>query len=288
MMKNNHTFKRVAVAAVALTLGMGMAFAQNAAETYEVKAGDTLYGISQRYGISVESLKASNPAVGEDNVISIGQLLVIPTAQGTTTTTTRTVSTPATEYTTTTTTTIETRYDVDNTTFLKGDMVVNLGVGVGSVRKRGEYCDRDLATFTQQLSVDYCFDDDVLGGSAMGVGLMVNNGFGGKYKHNGYDFRREDLSVLTTLSLHHQFAENLDTYAKVGMGVSVLTDESESKTYEATYANPAFSIAFLVGARYYVGSQWGIYVEAGLPNAAYNKKFGSSFSYLSGGLSYRF
>ena len=43
---------------------------------YYVKKGDSLYGIANKYGVSVESLKSANGLSG--NLINIGQTLIIP------------------------------------------------------------------------------------------------------------------------------------------------------------------------------------------------------------------
>lgn len=51
-------------------------------QTYIVQAGDTLYGISKQFGISVEDIKLSNNL--SDNTIVVGQSLLIPSV-GTTT-----------------------------------------------------------------------------------------------------------------------------------------------------------------------------------------------------------
>ena len=48
-------------------------------DLYIVKAGDTLYGIASRYGISVDELKSYNNLTS--NSLSIGQQLYIPTGQ---------------------------------------------------------------------------------------------------------------------------------------------------------------------------------------------------------------
>lgn len=44
--------------------------------TYEIEKGDTLFGISQKYGVSVESLKVANGFSDDD--IYAGEKLVIP------------------------------------------------------------------------------------------------------------------------------------------------------------------------------------------------------------------
>ena len=49
-------------------------------QTYTVKKGDTLYGISNQYGVSVSELAKLNNIQGSN--LSIGQVLKIPTASG--------------------------------------------------------------------------------------------------------------------------------------------------------------------------------------------------------------
>lgn len=46
-------------------------------KTYKVKSGDTLWGIAQKYGITVEALKAANPKV-DPKAMRVGTILVIP------------------------------------------------------------------------------------------------------------------------------------------------------------------------------------------------------------------
>ena len=53
----------------------------NPTNTYTVKSGDSLYSIAKRYGISVDALKSANGKTS--NLLSIGEVLVIPTTTGT-------------------------------------------------------------------------------------------------------------------------------------------------------------------------------------------------------------
>ena len=50
-------------------------------ENYIVKAGDTLYGISNQFGVSVTELAELNGIKGSN--LSIGQVLKIPSSSGT-------------------------------------------------------------------------------------------------------------------------------------------------------------------------------------------------------------
>ena len=57
--------------------------------TYTVQAGDTLYSIAQRYNTTVDAIKSLNNLTS--NTLSIGQILQIPTTNGSTSTITYTV-----------------------------------------------------------------------------------------------------------------------------------------------------------------------------------------------------
>ena len=57
--------------------------------TYTVQAGDTLYAIARRYNTTVDAIKAANNLTSD--ILSIGQVLVIPTSEEETPTTTYTV-----------------------------------------------------------------------------------------------------------------------------------------------------------------------------------------------------
>lgn len=50
-------------------------------QTYIVQRGDTLYGISSQFGVSIEDIKLENGL--NDNVIFVGQVLMIPTVSTT-------------------------------------------------------------------------------------------------------------------------------------------------------------------------------------------------------------
>ena len=49
-------------------------------QVYVIKAGDTLWKMAKRFGITLEELLAANPSIKNPNKISIGQQIVIPLA----------------------------------------------------------------------------------------------------------------------------------------------------------------------------------------------------------------
>ena len=50
--------------------------------TYTVQSGDTLSGIAQNYGVSLDALLAANPQIENPNIIFRGQVLTIPQENG--------------------------------------------------------------------------------------------------------------------------------------------------------------------------------------------------------------
>lgn len=75
-LKNN--WEELAEAAVkAITEYVGGTYVpKNSDDYYTVKSGDTLWGISKKFGVSVNDLKTANNL--KNNTLSIGQLLFIP------------------------------------------------------------------------------------------------------------------------------------------------------------------------------------------------------------------
>ena len=50
-------------------------------QTYIVQSGDTLYGISKQFGVSVEEIKAENNL--SSDFLTVGRVLLIPTVETT-------------------------------------------------------------------------------------------------------------------------------------------------------------------------------------------------------------
>lgn len=51
---------------------------QPAQKTYTVRSGDTLSGIAQKFGVSLQALRDANPQINDPSLIYVGQLLTIP------------------------------------------------------------------------------------------------------------------------------------------------------------------------------------------------------------------
>lgn len=257
-------------------------------------------------------------------------------------------------------------------TFDKGDMVVDLGIGIGAVEgveAQGDdafsliFKDRTNATFTQRLQFEYGLkniDDWVIG-----IGAIIDNSYGGDfnafmigtydYKYTSTMFKRtasatgnryrweqtnstvhhregygtakatlnyDMVSIMVKGTVHHQFIDNLDTYAGIALGVGINNtivsnrhDEdgfssasmtvdynNTSDLYQAQYSyndlahakwsetkktKAQFAMGLYVGARYYFNEHWGVNAEFGLNSASWYAGYGS-YSILNVGASYKF
>ena len=64
---------------IASVVCLAIALSAGAQVRHEVKPGETLYGISNRYGVTINDIQKSNPGLGES--LMSGQVIVIPTVQ---------------------------------------------------------------------------------------------------------------------------------------------------------------------------------------------------------------
>jgi murein DD-endopeptidase MepM/ murein hydrolase activator NlpD len=76
-------FRCLLAASLLLSLRAPLARAQTGGPQYIVQPGDTLFGIAQQFGVTLEALRAANPAV-DPAALAVGQALVIPGFEGVT------------------------------------------------------------------------------------------------------------------------------------------------------------------------------------------------------------
>lgn len=145
------------------------------------------------------------------------------------------------------------------TDFKKGQIIGNLGIGVGTHRLNGN----GGGTFTQKASFEYGLGQ-IAKNVSLGVGFAIANSYGDKTEttlYGTYDYyvnttmyhyhknsagrwttesyagakihrqgvgtvdasvASDDIKLMPTLSLHYKFSSKLEAYATIGAGVSVL------------------------------------------------------------------
>lgn len=163
--------------------------------------------------------------------------------------------------------------NAQNTTFMEGDKVLNLGLGIGSTLYTGNAYGSTVPPLSASIEfsvVDELFDEN----SSIGVGGYL--GYAG-YNYNviGTDYGFNNIILGGRGALHYQFIDNLDTYAGLLLGYRVVNWNSNDQFGSA--ASGGFISAFYVGGRYYFSE-----------NLAGMLELGYGIAYLNIGVALRF
>lgn len=141
--------------------------------------------------------------------------------------------------------------------FAKGDKVVNLGIGFGSVLYTGTY----YSTVIPPVSVSFekGINDDILGGAVIGIGGYLGiSSYKWEYPYNymgaTWGYKYTNIILGARGSVHYPFVEKLDTYAGLMLGYNISTSKEygtidPNYNYNESYGG--FTYAFYVGGRYY-------------------------------------
>ena len=156
-------------------------------------------------------------------------------------------------------------------TFKKGESVLNLGIGLGSSYYSGFYTSRAPAI---SASYEVGVVDGVLEKGSIGVGGYVGYASG---KYSNY-WKTSNFLIGARGSFHYPLVDKLDTYTGLLLGYNVYS----TKYYDAYYGGASASasspaLAWFAGARYYFSDNF-----AGMAEIGYG------IAYLTLGVSLKF
>jgi hypothetical protein len=156
--------------------------------------------------------------------------------------------------------------------FSKGDKVINLGIGIGSIYYSA------IGYRSQLLPLSVSFEigiaDKIAEKGAIGIG-----GYLGylSYKYSN-DYKTSDMVIGARGNFHYPLVENLDTYTGLMLGYDVVSYTNlggYSGIYNGSSSRPV--AAWFIGARYYFNS-----------NIAVMAEFGYGVTYLNLGVAFKF
>jgi len=142
-------------------------------------------------------------------------------------------------------------------TFVKGDNVVNLGIGFGGTWYSGYGFGWNGVTRTPTFSAsfEHCIIDNLWNEkSSIGVGGLLGYS---SIKFKNSNWRINNTFIGARGALHYTFVDKLDTYAGLMLGYKIVSDNSDWK-----YGNTATS-DFFAGARYYFANNFAGFAEVG-------------------------
>jgi hypothetical protein len=162
-----------------------------------------------------------------------------------------------------------TQLSAQESTFQKGDKIVNLGIGFGSTYYSSHY-----TSHSPELSVSFETDvkDGIIDKGSIGVGGYLGYSSGSYTDH----LKTTNIVIGARGSFHYPLVNKLDTYAGLFLGYNI-----NNTTYESGYGGSSgtpsgFIFAWFVGARYYFTNKFAVMGEIGY-----------GISYLTLGVSFK-
>jgi len=142
-------------------------------------------------------------------------------------------------------------------TFTKGDKVVNLGIGFGST-----YYNAFYTSHTPALSVSFEANvkDGILDKGSIGVGGYLGYS---SASYSGY-WKTTNIVIGARGSFHYPLVNKLDTYTGLLLGYNIYSFKYDSGyTLGNTGTSSGLLLAWFAGARYYFTDKFGVMAEIG-------------------------
>jgi hypothetical protein len=168
------------------------------------------------------------------------------------------------------------------TTFVKGEKVLNLGIGLGSTLYSGSYYNSKIPPIS--VSLEYGVVDDLLDVAGLNVGVGGYIGYSSyKWETNWlgtpYGWNLNSIVIGVRGAVHYPVVDKLDTYAGLMFGPNIVSskefgDWTGAGNYNA--ASTSFFSAYYIGGRYYFKDNFSVMAELGY-----------GISYLNIGVSFK-
>lgn len=155
-------------------------------------------------------------------------------------------------------------------TFQKGDKVLNLGIGFGSTYYGSYYTSHTPAL---SASLEFGVADGILEKGSIGVGGYL--GYSSAKWTNYY--KTTNFILGARGSFHYPLVNKLDTYTGLLLGYNIYSYKYEAGYSGATGTSSGLAYSWFVGARYYFSNNFAAMAE-----------FGYGISYLTVGVSLKF
>lgn len=155
-------------------------------------------------------------------------------------------------------------------TFIKGDKVINLGIGIGSAYYSSYYTSHMPAL---SASFEVGVKDGIFDKGSIGVGGYI--GFSSAKYENWW--KTSNFLFGARGSLHYPFVKKLDTYTGLILGYNIYsTKYYDTYSGELDASSSGVALAWFAGARYYFN-----------PKIAGMAEIGFGISYLTLGVSFK-
>jgi hypothetical protein len=148
-------------------------------------------------------------------------------------------------------------------TFEKGDKVLNLGIGFGSTFYSGSYYKAGIPPISASYEVGV--KDGVLDKGSIGVGGYL--GYSShKWEYSNWGWKYTNIIIGVRGTFHYPLVDKLDTYTGLLLGYNIATSKEFGNSipgynYSASSGGVAYS--WYVGGRYYFSDKFAGMLELG-------------------------
>ncbi len=149
-------------------------------------------------------------------------------------------------------------------TFAKGDKVLNLGIGFGSGLYTGTYYKTSVPPISASFEVGV--KDGVLDKGSIGVGGYVAYS-SHKWDYSGWGWKYSNFYLAARGTFHYPLVDKLDTYTGVALGFNVASSKEYGTAiygYDYSASSGGVLFAWFVGGRYYFSDKFAGMAELGV------------------------
>jgi len=148
-------------------------------------------------------------------------------------------------------------------TFLKGDKVLNVGIGLGSTLYSGTYYASSVPPIS--ASLEFGIVDGIIEKGVIGVGPYV--GYSSyKYEYLGWGWKYSNIIIGARGSFHYPLLNKLDTYAGILLGYNIVTAKEfgdPGSGSDVSSASSGVAWSGFIGGRYYFTDALAAMLELG-------------------------
>jgi hypothetical protein len=149
-------------------------------------------------------------------------------------------------------------------TFSKGDKVLNLGIGFGSGFYSGTYYKTSVPPISASFEVGV--KDGVIDKGSIGVGGYFAYA-SHKWEYSGWGWKYTDLIIGARGTFHYPLVNKLDTYTGLVLGYHVASSKEFGNSipgYDYSASAGGMIYSWFVGGRYYFSEKFGAMAELGV------------------------
>lgn len=147
-------------------------------------------------------------------------------------------------------------------TFVKGDKVLNVGIGLGNALYIGTYYHMQVPPVS--ASLEFGVKDGVIEKGSIGVGGYL--GYSSyKWDYSGWGYKYSNFIIGVRGAFHYPLVNKLDTYVGLLLGANIVSSKEFGTPVGYDYSASSSGLAWsgFLGGRYYFTDKFGVMAELG-------------------------